>query len=202
MSVFKKIGGWFTTPGTRPVAYYVGSGLFVGVVGFLIFHFFMMKGSTNSTEFCISCHEMEGVYKEYTESTHYKNPSGVRAECADCHIPHGNTIGDYYDKLMDKIFVGGRHLYHHLIKTYPNQEAFEKSRYRLAEIVWDTMRKRDSKECRQCHSYTAMAMLDQGKSASRKHSKMMKDGTKTCSDCHTGLTHEEPEEPDEEEEEE
>ena len=42
---------------------------------------------TNTTEFCTSCHSMQVNLKEYKETIHYKNASGVRAECADCHVP-------------------------------------------------------------------------------------------------------------------
>ncbi|MBF0190888.1 MAG: NapC/NirT family cytochrome c [Magnetococcales bacterium] len=170
-------------------------GLFVGVIGFLGFHFLLMDGYTNSLEMCISCHEMDGVYKEYQKSVHYKNPSGVRVTCAGCHIPHGKGVVDYTDKVLDKVIVGGRHLYHHLIGTYPDAASFEKSRHRLAQQVWDTMRKRDSRECRQCHTYEAMQFADQQRSAANKHERMMQEGTKTCIDCHTGIAHEVPEEP-------
>ncbi|MBF0381895.1 MAG: NapC/NirT family cytochrome c [Magnetococcales bacterium] len=174
-------------------------GLAVGVIGFAILHFLIMGGPTNTLEFCVSCHEMDGVYEEYKESTHYKNTSGVRVVCSDCHVPHGKGFFDYLEKLEDKVIVGGRHLYHHLIGTYPDRESFEKSRYRLAQYVLTNMRERDSKECRQCHTYEAMQFLDQGKSAANKHKREHKSGTKTCIDCHSGLVHEEPDEPDEEE---
>ncbi|MBF0453288.1 MAG: NapC/NirT family cytochrome c [Magnetococcales bacterium] len=200
MSLFGKIRTWATTPSSKPAALFLGYGLTLGVLFFLGFHFIFMKG-TNSTELCISCHEMEGVYQEYKKSVHYKNNSGVRTQCADCHIPHGDDFLDYYDKFMDKVIVGTRHLYHHVIGTYPDRQSFEKSRYRLAQDVLQHMRDRDSKECRQCHSYEAMALLDQGKSASRKHTRVMNKGGKTCIDCHSGIAHEEQEEPDEEDEE-
>jgi cytochrome c-type protein NapC len=195
MTFFGKFRVWISSSSHRPVGVYLGYGLVVGVVLFLGFHFIFMKG-TNSTGLCISCHEMEPLYTEYKESVHYKNSSGIRTHCADCHIPHGNTIGDYYDKFMDKVVVGGRHFYHRVINTYPDTQSFEKARYRLAQDVLNSMRSRDSKECRQCHSYDAMVLLDQGKSASRKHAKSMKNGEKTCIDCHTGVAHEEPEEPE------
>ena len=37
---------------------------------------------TNREAFCISCHEMEeNVFKEYRNTIHYSNRSGVRATC-------------------------------------------------------------------------------------------------------------------------
>lgn len=170
-------------------------GLIVGVIGFGSFHFLGMNGYTNTLEMCISCHEMEGVYKEYQRSVHYKNRSGVRVICSNCHAPHDKAFGDYVDKFLDKVFVGGRHLFHHLIGTYPDAESFEKSRYRLAQIVLKEMRADDSKACRHCHTYEAMQFADQQRSAASKHERMMQDNSKTCIDCHSGIVHEEPEEP-------
>ena len=44
--------------------------------------------ATNTEQFCISCHEMEeNVYKEYQDTIHYSNRTGVRAICPDCHVP-------------------------------------------------------------------------------------------------------------------
>ncbi|GAB0057639.1 Denitrification system component NirT [Candidatus Magnetaquicoccaceae bacterium FCR-1] len=172
-------------------------GIAVGVIGFLGFHFTIMDGYTNSLAMCTSCHEMDGVYEEYQKSVHYKNPSGVRVVCSSCHVPHGKGVTDYIDKFLDKAIVGGRHLYHHVVGTYPDKASFEKARYRLAQQVIENMRGRDSRECRQCHTYEAMQFADQQRSAANKHEKMMKDGTKTCIDCHMGIAHEEPTEPSE-----
>lgn len=196
MALFNSISSLLTIKSRWSGAIFLGLGIMVGVIGFVGFHFIFMKG-TDSIELCVSCHEMDGVYAEYQKSSHYKNNSGVRTRCVDCHVPHGDTFGDYYAKFLDKVFVGSRHLYHHVIGTYPDGAAFDKARYRLAQNVLESMRKRDSKECRQCHSYEAMELLDQGKSAARKHGKMMQGGDKTCIDCHSGIVHEEPEKPEE-----
>ena len=42
---------------------------------------------TSSTEFCVSCHSMQTLLAEYQGSVHFQNVKGIRAECADCHIP-------------------------------------------------------------------------------------------------------------------
>lgn len=164
---------------------------------FLVFHFGFMT-ATNKMEICISCHEMDGVYEEYKESVHYKSASGVRATCADCHVPHGKDIGDYINKFFTKAKVGTKDIFHHLIGTYPDKKAFDAARYELAQNVLEEMRHNDSKECRFCHSYDAMDMEKQDKSGARKHKKIMEKGGKTCIDCHSGVAHEEPEEPEEE----
>src|SRR5210317_2097002 len=64
--------------------------LAAGVVAGIIFWggFNTAMSMSNTMEFCIGCHEMrQTVYKEYMESEHFKNPSGVQATCADCHVP-------------------------------------------------------------------------------------------------------------------
>ena len=50
--------------------------------------FNMTLDYSNTEEFCISCHEMrDNLYVEYQETIHYSNRTGVRAVCADCHVP-------------------------------------------------------------------------------------------------------------------
>ena len=55
--------------------------------------------ATNKEAFCISCHEMEeNVFREYQNTIHYTNRTGVRATCPDCHVPK-----DWGHKMMRKI---------------------------------------------------------------------------------------------------
>ena len=57
--------------------------------------------ATNTEAFCFSCHTMsENVYQEYKASIHYKNRSGVKAICSDCHVPH-----EWSSKMM-RILLG------------------------------------------------------------------------------------------------
>ena len=74
--------------------------LVVGFFGGIIFWGGFNTGmeATNSLEFCISCHEMrDTVYVEYKETIHYKNRTGVRAICSDCHVPR-----DWSHKMVRK----------------------------------------------------------------------------------------------------
>ena len=51
---------------------------------------------TNTEEFCIGCHEMrDNVYAEYKGTIHDQNRTGVRAICADCHVPHEPGAADH-----------------------------------------------------------------------------------------------------------
>ena len=42
---------------------------------------------TSSPEFCVSCHSMSQPKEEWESSNHFSNAKGIRAECADCHVP-------------------------------------------------------------------------------------------------------------------
>ena len=85
--MFRRIWGWLRRPNTKRAA---GGLIALGVVGGLLAWgaFNAAMDYTNTTAFCVSCHEMDQlVHQEYKQSMHYKNPSGVRAGCPDCHVP-------------------------------------------------------------------------------------------------------------------
>ena len=140
--------------------------------------------ATNSLAFCTSCHEMrDTVFQEYKETIHYKNRSGVRAICPDCHVPK-----DWMHKFVRKI-QASQELYSKFISgSISTPEKFEAKRMELAEHVWATMKANDSHECRNCHSWDAMDAHKQGARARSKMEKAEKEG-RTCIDCHKGIAH-------------
>jgi len=141
---------------------------------------------TNTLEFCVSCHEMEQlVYQEYMQSVHYKNPSGVRAICSDCHVPK-----DWTHKVIRKIKASAE-IYHKLVGSVDTPEKFEAKRQVLAERVWKEMAENNSRECRNCHAYTTMHFQKQGQRASEKMEDAMKKNT-PCIECHKGIAHKKP----------
>jgi cytochrome c-type protein NapC len=165
---------------------------FGGIVFSLLFSVGLQK--TNEMSFCISCHTMQINYKEYQETVHYKNSSGVQATCADCHVPKA-----FFPKMLAKI-IAAKDVYHEIIGTIDTKEKYEKHRWDMASRVWDKMKSNDSRECRSCHNFSNMDLSSQDKIARKKHGRAVDKG-QTCIDCHRGVAHEEPEEPDEEEEE-
>lgn len=172
----------------RPAAYSIASmvtvGAVVGVVFWGGFNTFMEY--TNTLEFCVGCHEMEStVYAEYKTSPHYSNPSGVRAICSDCHVPK-----DWTAKLVRKI-QASKELYHWALGTVDTPEKFEAHRLTMAERVWASMKENNSRECRNCHSYEAMAFEKQHKNATKVMRKALDEG-RTCIECHRGIAHKLP----------
>ncbi|MBF0589401.1 MAG: NapC/NirT family cytochrome c [Magnetococcales bacterium] len=199
MRFISKIWAFLKTPSSKPFGLIVFLSMIVGVIGWLGFNAGINATATH--EFCTtSCHEMSWVTDEYEQTIHYKNRSGVRATCADCHVPKGTDIKDWFDKMLAKTKAAAE-LYHYAMGTIDTKEKFEAYRWTMANSVWDSMRARGSKECLNCHNFDHMNPEDQGRMARKRHAKAKQQG-KTCIDCHTGIAHEEPEEPDEPEEEE
>lgn len=160
--------------------------LIVGFFGGIIFWggFHWALEMTNREEFCIGCHEMrDNVFAEYQGSIHQNNRSGVRATCPDCHVPK-----DWGPKLIRKV-QASKELYGHFVtQSIWTQEKFQEKRIELASHEWARMKKTDSKECRNCHSFEYMDFTFQENRAAQNHQKALDDGL-TCIDCHQGIAH-------------
>jgi cytochrome c-type protein NapC len=143
---------------------------------------------TNTESFCISCHEMrDNVYQEFKQSIHYSNSSGVRATCADCHVPR-----DWTGKVVRKIGATNE-LFHKVIGSIDTREKFLNKRLELAEHVWGFMRANDSLECRNCHGLASMDTRRQSTFVQQAHQRAQQQKM-TCIDCHKGIAHQLPEE--------
>ncbi len=161
------------------------------LAGILFAGFFNMGlQATNELEFCTSCHSMKVNFEEYKETIHYKNPSGVRAICSDCHVPKA-----FFPKIQAKI-LAYKDVLHELLGTLDTREKYEAHRWEMANRVWARMKASDSRECRSCHSFDTMDLSEQDRSARKRHARAVDEG-KTCIDCHKGIAHEEPDEPEE-----
>jgi cytochrome c-type protein NapC len=171
--------------------------LSVGFVAGVLFWggFHTAMDATNTIKFCTGCHEMhDNVYQEYQGTIHDSNRTGVRAICSDCHVPK-----DWLHKVARKIQASNE-VYHKLVGTVDTKEKFEKNRMAMATRVWKVMKDSNSRECRNCHSFEAMASSKQKPKAQKKHAEAVAKG-QTCIDCHKGIAHllpQEYEEPDEE----
>jgi cytochrome c-type protein NapC len=152
--------------------------------------------ATNSIEFCTGCHEMrDNVYKEYQQTIHYSNRTGVRAICSDCHVPH-----DWIPKIIRKI-QASQEVWGEITGYVDTPEKFEAHRMAMATKEWVRMKSADSQECRNCHSFDAMSSDLQKQSVYKKHM-AAKDAGQSCIDCHKGIAHHLPKEyrdPDEDE---
>lgn len=143
---------------------------------------------TSKEEFCTDCHTMQIPFQELQETVHYKNASGVRATCADCHVPK-----PFLPKMLAKL-MAARDVYHEFMGTIDTPEKYEALRWQMASRVWARMKATDSRECRSCHDFRSMDLTEQDRSARRKHGNA-EDKGQTCIDCHKGVAHEEPDPP-------
>jgi cytochrome c-type protein NapC len=159
-------------------------GFAAGVIFWGGFH--TVVEATNTEQFCIGCHEMrENVYAEYKKTIHYNNRTGVRAVCADCHVPR-----EWGPKMIRKV-QATRELYGKVVGSIDTREKFEAKRLQLAEREWARMKANDSLECRNCHTLKSMDADKQKPRAKRSHELAVKDG-ETCIDCHKGIAHHKP----------
>jgi cytochrome c-type protein NapC len=183
MRFLKNLWRLFSRPSSR---YALGTLLVVGAIGGVLFWGgFNWALELSSTEtFCISCHEMRStVYEELKKSSHYMNRSGVRATCADCHVPK-----EWIYKVRRKIQATIGEVQMHLIGAVNTPEKFEAKRLELAQRVWATMKKTDSRECRNCHQMKFMDLANQKPRARGQHESAITTG-ETCIDCHKGIAH-------------
>ncbi|WP_299015395.1 pentaheme c-type cytochrome TorC [uncultured Photobacterium sp.] len=174
---------------TKPTSKYsILALVLVGIVITLAGTFVVHKGFefASRTEFCTSCHTMQQNYEEYKQRIHFKNASGVRAECVDCHQPK-----DLPGKIMRKLGAW-KDVYNHFItKKIDTPEKLEEHRLELAEMVWARMKSQNSKTCKSCHSYEAMDHSKQSAKAAMEMNKAAA-ADMNCIECHKGIAHELP----------
>jgi cytochrome c-type protein NapC len=142
---------------------------------------------TNHSEFCLSCHEMSIPYGELQKTVHFKNRSGAAAQCADCHVASSKTPTDYMFKSFQKL-MAARDVVGKISGIIDTPEKYEEHRLTMAKRVWERMKSRDSKECRNCHDFKYMDPEKQKDRSVVKHEGAIEDG-KTCIDCHKGIAH-------------
>ena len=103
---------------------------------------------TGTEQFCSNaCHELrDNAAVEFKDTIHDKNRTGVRAECADCHIPR-----EFVPMMIRKV-EAAREIWGHFTGYIDTKEKYEKNRHAMAVREWTRMKKNDSQECRNCHT--------------------------------------------------
>ncbi len=141
---------------------------------------------TNSEAFCTSCHTMaDNVYPELQQTVHFRNRTGVRAYCSDCHVPHNFT-----DKIARKV-QASREVWSHITGDIGTREKFLDKRLELAQREWARMSANGSKECRACHDYEHMAFEKMDIMAEMEMRGAAARNT-SCIECHKGIAHQLP----------
>jgi len=168
--------------GTLSLAFLTLGGFLMGVVFWGGFN--TALEATNTTAFCVSCHEMRtNVYEELQGTIHFTNRSGVRAGCPDCHVPH-----EWTRKIARKM-QASKEVWGHIFGSIATRDAFLDMRRHLAESEWARMKANDSLECRNCHSTVSMDLSRQNPRAANAHERFLFTNERTCIDCHKGIAH-------------
>ena len=177
--MIKKFWNWFRSPSKMAI----GAVIILSAIGGILAWGGFNAGleHTNTEEFCSSCH-MNDVVPEYRQTVHYSNRSGVKAICADCHLPH-----EFIPKWTRKI-QASREVFAYFTGKVDTKEKFEAHRLEMAEREWARMKANNSQECRNCHNFADMDFTQQKTVAQEMHAAAEQQG-KTCIDCHKGIAH-------------
>ena len=178
-------------PNRRPVTLAVLVLLFCLVVGGgMVLAATATLHATATEQFCSNaCHELrDNAAAEFKDTIHDKNRTGVRAACADCHIPRELV------PMMIRKIEASREVWGHWTGYIDTKEKYEKARYAMAAREWKRMMANDSQECRNCHKVTAVDFEKQSENAQARHKKAQAERI-TCIECHFGIAHNEPDGP-------
>ena len=144
---------------------------------------------TSTTEFCYTCHSHDAFIRpEYEASSHFRNVSGVRAGCSDCHLPHDNWFELVWTKMVVSLDIVPE-----LMGKLDTGEKYEAHRAEMAEAVWRDFKANASAYCRSCHTFDAMDIEAQERRTARRHTAAAEGNGDTCIDCHWGIVHKPPE---------
>ena len=165
---------------SRSMLSLLAMGTLVGAVG--LWGFDAAMHATSSDAFCTSCHEMTIAAAQLQKTSHFNNRTGVRATCADCHVPR-----EFLPKVVRKV-EAAREVWGSVtgIIDTPEKYAAHTPAMKRREVA--RLRASDSRECRNCHDTSRMLTALQSAKAQRYHAaRRLND--KTCIDCHAGIAH-------------
>ncbi|NLL18197.1 MAG: hypothetical protein GX262_04115 [Clostridia bacterium] len=130
---------------------------------------------TSQTDFCRSCHEMEGVFATWESSAHGKNELGIVAECQDCHLP-----GGFAQMLVTKVGKLKEPYVHYIVRpsAFEFQQKTPALKVRARKGISDD-------NCLACHDLTQQLPKNQVQQIA--HSTAV--GTASCVSCHKRTGH-------------
>ncbi len=154
-----------------------------------------MVNATSSVNFCATeCHSMQWAAAAYERGKHYKNQAGVRATCADCHIPYESRPATPFQYVFGTLWTKGvdgtRDVIAKIRGVISDQAKWEAERPRLEAEVRTWFKATNSATCQGCHKLQAFA--NTGTSAfmaMEVHAGLLKADKIDCLQCHHGVAH-------------
>ncbi len=134
--------------------------------------------STNTVNFCASCHEMRVFYETWNVSPHGKAEKGViKAKCADCHLPQKDVL----TYLTAKAFYGVNDIGAHFVKKKVDWIAKWEGREEHVHEAYES-------GCKKCHKdLIAPGIPIKAFLAHRAYE--LGETRKTCISCHKHVGH-------------
>jgi thiosulfate dehydrogenase len=161
-----------------------------GVLGILlVLGSYLTFEYTGSTAFCLKCHNSDtpSLVETYRTFVHFSNPSGVRTECGDCHIPH-QIIPLLFTKVLALKDVIGE-----IRGTLDTPEKWKEKGPEMFASTRKVLSGQNSITCKHCHSMEAMDSAKQSHAARVSMAAALKEGNDNCVTCHRGIGHALPE---------
>ena len=137
-----------------------------------------MVETTNTDTFCVTCHHMTPFRTSWLDSVHGgNNPQGFRAQCVDCHLPHGSFV----EYLTAKAITGTSDVLHNIVfDPYEFDWAANAEKNRL-NFTYDSA-------CQSCHrNLTPRGQSTGGFIAHRAYQRGKV--KKRCTQCHPHVGH-------------
>ena len=139
-------------------------------------------GAYDVTVGCAECHAYP--YEEYRDSAHYDNERDVRPGCVGCHEPH--SVREILAWKFFYLNQGslGESPFHAISNSLRDIPEWEKLRVKLAGKARQKMLDDNSAKCKECHKTDSKWFNN-----IQRHQIMLKEGKKTCIECHYNLVH-------------
>jgi nitrate/TMAO reductase-like tetraheme cytochrome c subunit len=154
-----------------------------------------MVNATSSVNFCATeCHSMQWAAAAYEHGKHYVNTAGVRATCADCHIPYEDRPATPFQYVFGTLWTKGVDGTEDVIAkirgTIADKAKWDAQRPRLSAKVRAWFKATNSATCQGCHKLDAFAAAGPSAfMAMEVHQKLIKASTVDCIECHAGVAH-------------
>lgn len=159
--------------------WWFGLGIGIVLTCILVLASGFMIETTNTDTFCVSCHAMNPFRDAWKFSAHGgNNPQGFRAQCVDCHLPHG----DFVEYVTAKAVTGTGDVIQNMIIDVNTFDWMANSEKNRLKFTYDSA-------CRRCHQQldAAPGMPRGGFLAHRTY--LRGETTKKCAECHPHVGH-------------
>lgn len=147
---------------------------------------------SSTEEFCTSaCHSMQWATEAHQRSVHYSNSLGLRASCADCHLPYRSrhpAALEYLELIAHKMRIGVRDTFMEARGAIATRELWEQERPRLSQQVERWFVAGRSTSCQQCHDLKAFGG-DYSEMTRMVHAELVDADTVNCIRCHKHVGH-------------